>query len=388
MRKSLGFLIMFFCGYLMVISSGYAAVADHLEEVEIWQTIDYKSPESANDTLYEFEFMATTDETVEYIAVQCPGGKGFTITKNDVHGTNEETIYDYDPAEGATWEFCAEYPNADLSILDQYGEGYYIVTIYYTAGGSEQTTISYLNIPQVTEIPIFTSPMNNASFASGVPVTFTWDTNSIDTNANAIAIFLEQYNEGEELEIERIYPDPPPGPPFPASDTFNNLTDGLWRVEFLSARFIQGTNADGVTYFMGKTSASEYVITVGPLHTLSGQVSYAGHKTGVLRVDFHAADPLDSSRNEWLHGIIVIGSASPWAYSFDLPANRQYYVNAYLDLTNNGWDSNDPNGWYHEANEWRSSILLDSDKSEIDITLPAEVPKPTSAINLLLLTGD
>ena len=230
--------------------------------------------------------------------------------------------------------------------------------------------------------------MNNASFASGVPVTFTWDTNSIDTNANAIAIFLEQYNEGEELEIERIYPDPPPGPPFPASDTFNNLTDGLWRVEFLSARFIQGTNADGVTYFMGKTSASEYVITVGPLHTLSGQVSYAGHKTGVLRVDFHAADPLDPSRNEWLHEIIATGSASPWAYSFDLPANRQYYVNAYLDLTNNGWDSNDPNGWYHEANEWRSSILLDSDKSEIDITLPAEVPKPTSAINLLLLTGD
>jgi hypothetical protein len=379
---------MFFCVYLVLISSGYAAVSDHLEEVEIWQAINYNSPESADDTQYEFEFMATTDDTVEYIAVQCPGGKGFTITKNDGHGTNEETHYSYDPGEGAEWEFFAEYPNSDLTILDQYGEGDYIVTIYYSAGGSEQTTISYLNIPQVTEVPIFTSPMNNASFDSGEPVTFTWDTNSIDTNTNAIAILLEQYNESEELEIERIYPDPPPGPPFPASDTFDTLTDGLWRVEFLFANFIQGTNAGGVAYLLGKTSASEYVITVGPLHTLSGQVTYSGHKTGVLRVDFHAADSLNPNTSEWLHGIIATGSTSPWTYSFDLPANRPYYVNAYLDLTNNGWDSKDPNAWYHEQNEWRSSILLDADKSGIDIILPAEQPKPVSAINLLLLTEE
>jgi hypothetical protein len=149
-----------------------------------------------------------------------------------------------------------------------------------------------------------------------------------------------------------------------------------------------GTNSDSVAYFIGKTSASEYIIKVGPLYTIAGQVNYAGHKQGVLRLDFYETQAPDFSRSEWLQGIIASGGASPWTYSLDLPAQKCYFINAYLDLTNDGWDMDDPNGWYHEGDVWRSPVFLYNDQSAIDITLSSDPAIPLSAINLLLFPRD
>jgi hypothetical protein len=324
--------------------------------------------------------MATTDETVESIAVQCPGGRTFTISKTAGQNGTEWTLYE---SEGLTaiWEFCGEYPAA--SNLDQFGDGTYRVTVHY-AVDSEYIDVEFQNFQSVTDIPIFTSPENNASFSSGTPITFTWDTNYIDDNANAIAIFLEQEGGNDEDEIEWIGFEP-----FPASQTItpsDGLSDGLWTVEFVFGNIAEGMSS-GVEYTVGKTSISEYIVKLGPLHTVSGQVAYNGRERGDVRVGFHLLDPGNPTNTYRVCEIVATGSSSPWTYSYDLPSNDSYYVNAYLDVNgNHRWDNEDPSAWYQEGNEWRSSILLNSDKPAIDIFLPGEVPMPLPAINMLLLS--
>ena len=178
---------------------------NHVYVIEIATMYDYEFPNDIYNPSYEFDLLLITDSTVNKVEFLTPAGKVFSFEAEYV----ETVVADgwittgREDEGGGRFEWYFETERLNLSSLDDYGDGDYVITVYYTNGSSEDTTV-WFGIPatnnpiaQPTQKPVFTSFSHNDKLSS--PVTFNWQS-CTDTAAELIWIGLENYNTGEEKE--------------------------------------------------------------------------------------------------------------------------------------------------------------------------------------------
>ncbi|MCE5339625.1 MAG: hypothetical protein LLF92_00670 [Planctomycetaceae bacterium] len=214
-------------------------IAEHVYEIEICQGIVYASPDSSTDTMYDFEFEIYTDNTVERIEFLTPAGNTYEITETSN-------------------EWCYEAEFFDAASLDNFGDGEYVITVYYNNGRSQQTTANFSipgtnnPLPQTTQIPIITSFANGATLVS--PVTFTWQA-CIDPNAENIYLGIENQATDEELEYDLVL----------AATSLPNsvgLSSGGYMIDLSYETDYEIVNSDGIALYLCKYAESDYEITI------------------------------------------------------------------------------------------------------------------------------
>lgn len=163
------------------------SAAAYIQDIELWQGINYGAP--GDSPTYEFGISFETTTNVTALRFTTAADEPFEIPKlPDQQNGNIETSYDEEGGTGY-WELDVESPNAQG--LADFGDGPYTISID-RPGGSEQTLVWFgvpggANfIPQPTQRPIITAPVNNG--VVGSPVTFRWDR---CTDANSAMVFLE-----------------------------------------------------------------------------------------------------------------------------------------------------------------------------------------------------
>jgi len=230
---------------LQTISGKINKISDHLHDISIEKCVDYESSENTNDNEYEFSIELRTDNFVQYVTVNCPGGKFIEI--RDYDDENSDRFWEYD---------CKHNKIDDLL---QYGDGSYMIELHYSNGYSESTVINYFNsdqsspLPLITSIPKFISHDDYELLSPDEPVTFTWDINSIDENAKIVAISCECGDK----EYEKMYE----VTDNISSQTFN-LSNGIWECYFAQAILLEGKNTDNINFELITYSETDYQIIV------------------------------------------------------------------------------------------------------------------------------
>ncbi len=236
-------------------------ISEHVTGIEISTNWDHGDPDYTSDNRYEFEIDITTDNTVQQINFVTPNGSSFIINKT-VSEWNDSTGSFYNGMElddngSLVWGYGAEYVNS--SYLSAFGDGEYVITIYYTDGASQQTTVWFgiprtsNPMPQPTQKPVITS-FNDGDTVSS-PVSFVWQA-CTDSAANLINLYLVNEDTDEELEFTRPTNSTGLGQPIP-------LEAGSW--DEVDLGFIHSyniVNEDGIPIHISKVSESEYGITV------------------------------------------------------------------------------------------------------------------------------
>jgi hypothetical protein len=157
-------------------------IADHVIGMAIDMEWDYQNPDNPNVS-YNFQVSVDTDETVALISFTTPTGLTFVIPAMDKvwdipepNGLLTLGVESYIPGE-YNWEY--RYKFSTLEPLSAYGDGLYTITVYYTDGGTQQTTVWFGipgttdPLPQPTQEPVFISIHDGDTVSS--PVTFTWE---------------------------------------------------------------------------------------------------------------------------------------------------------------------------------------------------------------------
>jgi len=233
-------------------------VSDHVFGIETYTGWDYGEANVADDLRYEFYFGIETDATVNLVEVNRPGDYNFVIP-NDVNtqSGNVETWHYVE--EGIhCWEYEAGF--SDVSELDDYGDGNYVITVRYVGGGQGETTVLFGDpctgdpIGQPTEEPVMTLPAHNGSASS--PVTFMWE-DCNDGNATSVWLGLEREDESEQTEMV-----------LPADANRSDpcaLSSGTWEATLSFDNWHDFNNADGIAVQAGKYSESQCTFEVlGP----------------------------------------------------------------------------------------------------------------------------
>lgn len=250
---------------LGVPCTGIAAVADHVTSVEIYQSIDYVFPDQAEDTMHEFSFFAWTDGFVKSVSVACPGGRTFTVTRENYRIGEERTLYEYDPeADRALFDFYADYTNSDISILHPYGDGDYVVTVTYDSGESESTAISFRkkdgisSIPYFTGVPLLAEPAHNANLSGNSPVTIRWNSEDIETGAKDLGITCRRpTTDVDSPEYRQEFAvDNNPG------QLEVDLDRGDWHLRYAYGHIVTAVTSEEIPYQVGKAVVSTYAITI------------------------------------------------------------------------------------------------------------------------------
>jgi len=230
---------------LQTLSGKINKISDHLHDVSIEKCVDYESSDNTDDNEYEFSIELRTDNSVQYVTVNCPGGKFIEIKDYDDEDTDR------------FWEYDYEHDKVDD--LLQYGDGSYIIELHYSNGYSESTVVNYYDpdqstpLPLITSIPKFISHDDYELLNPNEPVTFTWDISTIDENAKIVAISCECGDK----EYEKMYK----VTDNISSQTFN-LSNGIWECYFAQASLLEGKNTDNINFELITYSETDYQIIV------------------------------------------------------------------------------------------------------------------------------
>ena len=252
-----------------VIPKGQAstdAISKHVYSCSIEFSVSDMNP-------YEFDMEIVTDATVALIQFQPPGGDTYQMDYS-VYSESEE--FDPDHKSGtALWDYW------DQPVDDTvYGDGNYIITVYYTDGRTGQATVWFgipdtqLPVPQPTQIPVLTSPQPGGSALT--PVTLEWEA---CTDDNAAFIELELGTEEEEdwalAEMYYLYPVSATG-----SDPLPLVAGKHWNLCFTFGQwFLDPANANGILVEVSKYAISYVGFEVEALPIVS-----------IMASDPHAAE--------------------------------------------------------------------------------------------------
>jgi hypothetical protein len=221
-------------------------VKDHLYEVYISQGALYSSPSAASPG-YHFVFQAQTDDSVDHVEFLAPSGYVYKIANTPfVSSGDVQTTHQVNGAMH-TWQYWGRY--ADASALSYFGDGGYLVIVYYKNGSSQQTNVyyslpnSYSAIPAPTQKPSLTSPSDQEQVVS--PVSFAWSA-CTDSSVTTISLIIVDADSGAAVETASF------GPGETASDAFS-LDEGQYQVELAFQSSYDVINQDGVPFRYGKS---------------------------------------------------------------------------------------------------------------------------------------
>jgi hypothetical protein len=151
-------------------------IMDHLAWVHIAQGTLYDNPADTSPG-YLFVAEMQTDNSVDHIEFLAPGGYAYGIpntpsaTSGDVHTSHEVS------GNVNVWRYWGRF--TDPTILPRYGDGGYLVILYYKDGSSQQSNFSYRlpgssdPLPMPAQKPHIVAPAQQAGVSS--PVTIQWD---------------------------------------------------------------------------------------------------------------------------------------------------------------------------------------------------------------------
>jgi hypothetical protein len=227
-------------------SPGRAAVSDHLFWGQVLQGRVANDPNQPAP-LHLFVLEARTDATVSYVEFVTAAGYADAIPADASTTSDEIDTYHWTDNGAHVWEYWGyfEDPNA----LQSYGDGTYTITLHYTSGSQEQTTVWYgipgttQPIPTPTQKPVIQWPPHDGFVAS--PVTFRWEPL---TDPNAADIYLHVRSDANEYLITDIYG------VHATESTPYDMHEGKYEVEFALETFYSTTNPDGISFDVLKSS--------------------------------------------------------------------------------------------------------------------------------------
>jgi hypothetical protein len=220
-------------------------ITDHLMWVHISQGKLYESPD-ATSAGYLFVAEMQTDNSVDHIDFLSAAGYAYRIT--NVPHTSSNGVETSHETSGSlnTWRYWGRF--SDASALSHYGDGGYLVVLYYKDGSSQQTNLSYTlpgtqnAIPAPTQKPHIVAPGQQDGVSS--PVTFGWDA-CTDTTVTNIFLAIVDPQTSEDLVTDNIDPHTTSSSPY-------DLTEGVYQVELAFEGTYNVTNTDGVSFRYGK----------------------------------------------------------------------------------------------------------------------------------------
>lgn len=247
-------------------SMAFGAVADHVTQIVIIQTRVYEDP-ADTDPSHNFLLSVETDDTVDHITFRSGAGNDFTIPADEQTQTGDVYTSHTDNNGTHRWVYGGTFTEA--SALNVYGDGNYTVTVHYTAGGTDATTVYYgMEIPPFIKVPFpwpnerptLTYPQQMASVAS--PVTFTWQPAGNILNTPAIVLLIQS-------KLGRQAPEPAPMLGDAVQSDPIDLDPGLWLTQLAFGSLGQRDN-DGVPVILSKSVASayEFAVNTGPTTTI------------------------------------------------------------------------------------------------------------------------
>lgn len=224
-------------------------VSDHLAWVHISQGQLYESP-SATAPGYLFVAEMQTDNSVDHIDFLSAAGYAYRITSAAHTSSNGvETFHEVNGTVN-TWRYWARFSSA--SALSAYGDGGYLVVLYYKDGSTQQTNVSFVlpgtqnAVPWPTQRPTIVNPAQGAAVSS--PVTFTWDA-CTDTSVTKFFLAIVEPATGNEVVTDDI------GTGVTISDPYD-LEEGEYRAELAFESAYSVTNTDGIAFRYGKAIVS------------------------------------------------------------------------------------------------------------------------------------
>lgn len=247
------------------------SISDQVWAIEFQEGLNYRFPDDDSDTVYTLEIQVHTDQKVEKIEFLAPSGNLFEIPKEASVETLLpegiiETQWEYDDEasmdtgqETYVWFYEGFFNNSDS--LNDYGDGWYTFTVYYSNGRTQQTEVFFGDsvtgqpLPQPTQEPTPQNPVHGGNVTS--PVTFSWD-NCVDPNASVIHMYTENEVLDEEIETDGLLPKDATswGPLY--------LNEGFWNAGIAFAVLDSTINADGVEVTSIKYSNVDFEFTVMP----------------------------------------------------------------------------------------------------------------------------
>ncbi|MBN1509547.1 MAG: right-handed parallel beta-helix repeat-containing protein [Sedimentisphaerales bacterium] len=270
-------------------------IMDHLAWVYISQGELYDNP---GDTTAGYWFVAEmqTDDSVDHIDFLSPAGYAYRITS--APSTSTDNVQTSHQVSGSThlWQYWARF--TDVGALSQYGDGNYLVVLYYKNGTTQQTNVPYTlpgtnnPIPAPTQKPHIVAPGQQAGVGS--PVTVAWDA-CTDTAVTNVFLAIVNSDTGAAVMTDDFSRQATNSSPY-------DLAEGEYGVELAFEGSYSVTNVDGVLFRYGKvlvmhgqfevlyatvyrfwspiTSTHFYTINESERVTLINQYSYAWNYEG------------------------------------------------------------------------------------------------------------
>jgi len=246
-------------------------ISDHVAAVEFHTGWDYRFPDNASDTEYAFEIQVYTGHKVEKIEFLTPSGNLFEIPKEPYNETILPvgyivTQWEYDEQASIdtgkdryVWFYQTFFNNSDS--LDDYGDGWYTFTVYYSNGRTQQTDVFFgvsatgQPLSQPTQEPVPLDPAHGENVTG--QVTLHWQPCN-DPNALFIHTYAEHEALDEEVESDGLLPkDVTSWGPL-------DLSEGLWVAEIAFGVLDSTRNTDGIDVVGIKYSNVKFAFTVVP----------------------------------------------------------------------------------------------------------------------------
>lgn len=295
-----------------------ASISSHVFEIEIDRCRDYESPGQTSDDTFDFECEIETDDTVSKIIVM-PLGEWFSFEIPsgyneyvDEFGYYHEMGREFN-SETGHWEWWYVVECASSDSMTMYGDGEYVVKIYYTDGRVEQTKAWFGvpdtedPIPQPTQMPVVTSFSDGSVVTS--PVTFAWQA-CADPAAQFICLEYEQ----EALDIDEDFMLPIDSIGLDAPVT---MAAGNYEICFGFETWYGQNNDDGIWISVGKYVESDYKITV------AGGNGVSEHVYGIdLCTEWDYESPDTTDDDEYDFGIEVYTDDTVSWIEFTTPAGN------------------------------------------------------------------
>jgi len=220
-------------------------ISDHLFWVHISQGASYDSPDATSPG-YLFVAEMQTDNSVDHIDFLSAAGYAYRIT-SAAH-TSSGGVETFHEVSGNVniWRYWAR--STDAGAMSKYGDGGYLVVLYYKDGSSQQTNVAYTlpgtqtPIPAPTQKPHIVAPAQYAGVGS--PVTFEWDP-CTDTNVTSLFLAIVDPSTGADIVTDAISPSVTNSDPY-------DLAEGWYQVELAFENAYSTTNTDGVSFHYGK----------------------------------------------------------------------------------------------------------------------------------------
>jgi hypothetical protein len=223
-------------------------ITDHLAWIHISQGQLYAGPMDVTPG-YLFVAEMQTDNSVDHVDFLSPAGYAYRIT--NAPSTSSGTVQTSHQVSGNVnvWRYWGRFTEAVG--LNQYGDGNYLVILYYKDGSTQQTSVSYslpgthTPLPLPTQRPRIAAPAQNAGVGS--PVTFEWDA-CTDETVTKIFLAVADAQTGAVAVMDDIDRGATSSGPY-------DLTEGTYVVEIDFEGSYNVSNQDGVSFRYGKAVA-------------------------------------------------------------------------------------------------------------------------------------